>query len=197
MHQQTQYLGEQLVQRYAVSAAKVAERVIVDAHPTADPAIRYVLGTQPRDLARTVHTFAQAVQPQRQQHPWIGGVAPRRVLARLDRRAKPAQVHRLQHPPDGARRMLRADQGLIIHRLQNQLLAIGFSQPHLFTHHLTSASPPSSSSRPAKRSPSTKNSQTLRMTQRKGWAQNLEILFGLCDVSDVRRVRHLRRTDVP
>src|ERR1700752_3678507 len=48
--------------------------------------------------------------------------------------------------------MLGADQLLVIHGLQYQLLAIGFPQPHFLAHHLTSASPPSSSSQPSKRS---------------------------------------------
>jgi len=87
-----------------------------------------------------------------QQHPRVARVAPRAVFARLDRRTEPAhpRVARVapravfarldraqtgsgpvfQHPPDRARRMRGADQLLVIHGLQYQLLTIGFPQPH-------------------------------------------------------------------
>jgi hypothetical protein len=112
-----------------MSAAKVAQRMIVDAHPGADPAIGRGLGAEPRDLARTVHACAQPIQPQRQQYPRVSRITSRAVLARLDRRTEPAQVEPFQYKsraPHARHRPASRNPGL-----QYQLLTIEFPQPHL------------------------------------------------------------------
>src|SRR5229473_3673056 len=60
--------------------------------------------------------------------------------------------------------MLRFEQPLKIGRMQNQLLTIGFAQPHRLFHHRTSTTPPlyHPYSTTLLRSLRLKNSQTLR-----------------------------------
>src|SRR5260370_32434395 len=61
--------------------------------------------------------------------------------------------------------MLRFEQPLKIGRMQNQLLTIGFAQPHRLFHHRTSTTPPlyHPYSTTLLRSLRLKNSQTLRV----------------------------------
>ena len=94
MHQHRQHLAHQLVQRRPGLSTEVAERMVVHAHPAADPAIRRVRFAQPFQLARAVHPFAELIQqPQRQQDSRIGGIAARATLARFDRLIEARQIN--------------------------------------------------------------------------------------------------------
>src|SRR5713226_7105986 len=139
--------------------------MVVDRHPAADPAVRGMQRAQPRQFARAAHPLTQPVQPQRQQNPGVGRVAPCAPLARLDRLLETPQRQPFQHPPNGPCRMLRFEQPLKIGRMQNQLLTIGFAQPHRLFHHRTSTTPPlyHPYSTTLLRSLRLKNSQTLRV----------------------------------
>src|SRR5713226_6991289 len=81
--------------------------MVVDRHPAADPAVRGMQRAQPRQFARAAHPLTQPVQPQRQQNPGVGRVAPCTPLARLDRLLETPQRQPFQHPPNGPCRMLR------------------------------------------------------------------------------------------
>src|SRR5229473_5480787 len=67
--------------------------------------------------------------------------------------------------------MLRFEQPLKIGRMQNQLLTIGFAQPHRLFHHRTSTTPPlyHPYSTTFLRSLRLKNSQTLRVPRGESW----------------------------
>ena len=50
-------VGEEFIHQRGVTGAKVVDRVVVHRHATANPAVRVMLLTQPRDFAPTAHAL--------------------------------------------------------------------------------------------------------------------------------------------
>src|ERR1700730_1652822 len=93
---------------------KVRKTMVVHADPAAQPAIRVMALTQPRQRPRAPDPFARRKQPQRNQQTRSDRRLACRMLARPDRLLKLLQIKRLNVSPDDPRRMVWPDQSVEI-----------------------------------------------------------------------------------
>jgi hypothetical protein len=106
LHQQREHLRDERVDDLALLAAEIAERVVVDVHAAADPAVGVVQRRQSLDLSSAPFSFAGGVDPKREQDLRIDGWCSGDAVSRLDLRVERRQVESLDHRPDRPRRVI-------------------------------------------------------------------------------------------
>ena len=94
--------GELAVQPLRVLDPEVAQRVVVDTHPAAQPAVGIVAVAQPVEFACRAHAVQRRVQPQAHQNRRVDGRAPDAAFDGTDLRVQGLKIKRLHEGPDGA-----------------------------------------------------------------------------------------------
>ena len=102
LRQQTRHAaGELAVQPLRVRDPKVAQRVVVDAHPAAQPAVGVIVVAQPVELTRPADTVQRRVQPQAHQNGGVDGRAPNTAFDGTDLGVQGLKIERLHEGPNG------------------------------------------------------------------------------------------------
>lgn len=84
--------------------------MIVQQHPTPQPAEAVKLLRQPLQLTRAAHPLDAGVPPEGQHHPRIRRRTPRRMGARTDRTLQRRKIQPLDISRDHPRHLIGADQ---------------------------------------------------------------------------------------
>ena len=124
-HVVAEHFVQRLVVADAPAAAEVVQRVVVDRHATADPAVGVVLAAQPRDFATAAHAVEHGVQPQREQNARVDRPASGGRAACLDGIEQCAQVLTFDVAPHEPRAVLFGQQRFEIRGAQLDLRAVG------------------------------------------------------------------------
>src|SRR3974390_2297211 len=122
-------LDQQPIEKLAIVDAEVAQRVVVDRHPAAQPAIRIMAFAQPLQGPCASHPLAGRVKPQRQQQARRNCRMSRHPLPRFDRILQLAQINLLHVIPNQSGRMVLPDQTVDIHRPQLDLVPLRLAPP--------------------------------------------------------------------
>jgi len=85
--------SELTVQPLGMLDPEVAQGVVVDAHPAAQPAVGIVAVAQPVEFARRAHTVQRRVQPQAHQNGRVDGCAPDAAFDGTDLRVQALKIH--------------------------------------------------------------------------------------------------------
>jgi hypothetical protein len=133
--QSRQMFDQQTVEQVGTADPEVRQRVIVQRHATAEPAVDVVTVAEPIQGPRAANAIARSVQPKRQQQPRRWRRITRPVLPRLDAIFQLAQVEPCDISPDHPRRMILPDQAIDIDRLQLDLIAHRLAQPRCAPRH--------------------------------------------------------------
>ena len=128
-------LDQQTVEQVGAADPEVRQRVIVQRHATAEPAVDVVTVAEPVQGPRTANAVARGVQPKRQQQPRRWRRMTRPVLPRLDPIFQLAQVEPFDISPDHPCRMILPDQAIDIDRPQFDLVAHRLAQPRCAPPH--------------------------------------------------------------
>src|SRR5262249_16934701 len=119
-----EHIRKEFVQRRRMLDAKIVERVVIDRHAAAQPAIRVMMLATPLQLATAADAFLGGIQPQRQQQPWVRRRSPRLIATLGQGGVIHAQIESPSPSPDRPGFMIRRQKLLEINRLHDQLLAI-------------------------------------------------------------------------
>ena len=118
-------IGQQLVQQLLVVDAKVAECVMIDPNPAAQPAIGQVAFAQPGQFARTADGLDRGVEPKRQEQSGINAIATRPMGAGLDGVVQRSEFQLGHEGSDKAHRVIGCHQLVEIDHLPAKTGAIG------------------------------------------------------------------------
>ena len=116
-------LTQQAVEEFAMRDAKVAQRVMVQAHSARQPTIGVVALAQIRQRPRAAHAFARRKQPQRQKQSPRRRRAAGRGLARFHAIFQRPEIERDDVVPEQSRRMILANQAIQRRRAKLQTIA--------------------------------------------------------------------------
>lgn len=126
---------QQTVEQVGAADPEVRQRMMVQRHPTAEPAVDIMTVAEPVQRPPAANAIARGVQPKRQQQPGRWRRMTRPVLPRLDPIFQFAQVEPFDISPDHPHRMILPDQAIDIDRSQFDLIAHRLSQPRCAPWH--------------------------------------------------------------
>ena len=115
--------GELAVQPLRMRDPEVAQRVVVHAHPAAQPAVGVVALAQPVEFARRSHTVERRIQPQAHQNGRVNGRAPDAAFDGPDSRVQGLQIKRLHERPDSTGLVVGGQRGVKVTGAQFDLIA--------------------------------------------------------------------------
>ncbi len=115
--------GQLRVEPLRVHEPKVAQRVVVYADPTAQPAVGVLTVAQPCKFARRTYPVERRVQPQTHQDGRVNGSAPDTAFDGPDARVQSLKVDRLHEGPDGAGLVVCGQGGVKVIGTQFDLIA--------------------------------------------------------------------------
>ncbi len=103
---------QQTVEQVGAADPEVRQRMMVQRHPTAEPAVDIMTVAEPVQRPPAANAIARGVQPKRQQQPGRWRRMTRPVLPRLDPIFQFAQVEPFDISPDHPHRMILPDQAI-------------------------------------------------------------------------------------
>lgn len=115
--------AELVVQPLRVLDPEVAQRVVVDSHPTAQPAVGIVVLAQPVEFTRRTHAVQRRVQPQAHQNGRIDGRAPDASFDGTDQGVQGLKIERLHEGPNSTGLVLGGQRRVKITGTQFDLVA--------------------------------------------------------------------------
>ncbi len=127
-HEQGQHLRDQVVEHLGVVAAKVAERVVVEPHPAAQPPIGGVQLGQALDLPSAVLAVAGGVHPQAEQELGVDGRRSGVRVACIDASVELREVQAVDHRGDGTHGVVVRYLRVQIDAPPAELLTMGLSK---------------------------------------------------------------------
>ena len=133
MQQRGDGVGQQFVEELNMLRAEVAEHVIIDTDPAADPLVSGVSGGELLQPASTADAFNRGKHPQGEQNPGIGMIASRQSLDGLNLFIKRRQIERIDIGPDIPRLMFERQHLIERQRPHFDLQPFGPSHPSLTT----------------------------------------------------------------
>ena len=128
LDQYRQHLGQQVVQSRLVVDPEIAEGVIVERHPAAEPAIRVALAAEPVQFAGAGDSPGCGVEPQCDQEPRVGRSPTRLLATGPDGRQETAEVPGQNDGPDSAGVVILGEEFVQRAGTHGHLLAVGPSQ---------------------------------------------------------------------
>jgi hypothetical protein len=121
-------VGQQTIQDFHMGDAKIGQRVVIEAHATAQPLKGDLVPATAVQLAGAADATQCRVQPQGQQNAWIGGRGAGAACHRLDLAQQVAEVKALDKRPNRSGRMVLGQQRVQATSTHLDLLAVGVTQ---------------------------------------------------------------------
>ena len=128
--QRAHALAQQTIEKAAMCNPEVRQRVMVHAHPTADPAVDRVALAQRSQLPRAAHSLDRRVKPKRHEDLHIDRRTTGHMFASTDLAVKRLQIQAFHKSPDRANPVILRDKAIEIHNLKLKLVPPRLLKPH-------------------------------------------------------------------